>query len=271
MTVFCTERNTALLVRAVLFLAVASSCGTISPVYAQAPIIDSSQLRSAAYGQSQPSANNAYDASYQVQQLQQEVMQLRGMVEEQNFQLQQLQQRQQQLESRLGAGQVPSSSTASADPVPAYTESNTQPVSATIPASGDESAAIAVADNMGDEDAYRAAYNLIKAQKFDQAVVAFQDFVKNYSNSRFEPNAYYWLGELHLQIQDLDASWQAYTTLVEKYPDNSKVADARYKLAKVHFLKGEKSKSRELLKTVIASYPGTATAQAAQKFLKENF
>lgn len=263
MTVFCTERNTALLVRAVLFLfAAIIACGTSSLVSAQAPIIDSSQSRAATYGKSQPSASAGYEPS-QVQQLQQEVMQLRGMLEEQSFQLQQIQQRQQQLESRLGGGQ-----SSSADTMPA---ADNQPIPADTAPSTNEAAPIAAAADMGDEDAYRAAYNLIKAQKFDQAVVAFQDFVKTYPNSRFEPNAYYWLGELHLQTQNLDASSDAYRTLVEKYPDNSKVADARYKLAKVHFLKGEKSKSRELLKTVIASYPGTATAQAAQKFLKENF
>jgi tol-pal system protein YbgF len=261
MTVFCTERNTALLVRAVFFLLAAFFCATSSLVNAQAPIIDSSQSSSAGYGQSQPASNNAYDTSYQLQQLQQEVMQLRGMVEEQSFQIQQLQQRQQQMDANPAAARsIPADS--SVQPIPADMPANAEPV---------QPAAVIPADNTGDEEAYRAAYNLIKSQKFDQAVVAFQDFVKTYPGSRFEPNAYYWLGELHLQTQDLEASRQAYNSLVEKYPDNSKVADARYKLAKVHFLNGEKSKSRDMLKTVIASYPGTATAQAAQKFLKENF
>jgi len=265
MTVFCTERNTALHVRAVFFLSAAFCCATSSLVNAQAPIIDSSQSSSVGYSQSQSASNNSYDTSYQLQQLQQEVMQLRGMVEEQSFQIQQLQQRQQQLEANP-AGARPFASSSSPD-------QSAQAISADMPANAEpvQSAAVIPLDNTGDEDAYRAAYNLIKAQKFDQAVVAFQDFVKSYPGSRFEPNAYYWLGELHLQIQDFDASREAYTSLVEKYPDNSKVADARYKLAKVHFLKGEKSKSRDMLKTVIASYPGTATAQAAQKFLKENF
>jgi tol-pal system protein YbgF len=263
MTVLCTDRNTALLVRAVLFSATAViACATSSLASAQAPIIDSTQSRST-YGQSQSSANTDYGAASQLQQLQQEVMQLRGMVEEQAFQIQQLQQRQQELESRSGQ-----SSSAIAPPA------DQREIPAAIPEDNTDAAApvsAPIATDMGDEDAYRAAYNLIKAQKFDQAVGAFQNFVKTYPGSRYEPNAYYWLGELYLQIQDLDASREAYTNLVEKYPDNTKVADARYKLAKVHFLKGEKSKSRDLLKNVIASYPGTATAQAAQKFLKENF
>lgn len=255
MTVYCNDRNTALLVRAVLFsfMSVLASAS-----FAQAPIVDTSQSRSG-YGQSQSSSVD-YGTATQLQQLQQEVMQLRGMVEDQQYQIQQLQQRQQELEGRsAGRYSSDSSSATSAEQIPAANESNA------IDASS------APVDLAGDEDAYRDAYNLIKAQKFDAAISAFQEFLKAYPGSRYEPNAYYWLGELYLQTQNLDASRDAYTTLVEKYPSNSKTADASYKLAKVHFLKGEKTKSRDMLKSVVSSYPGTATAQAAQKFLKENF
>jgi tol-pal system protein YbgF len=259
---FPIDRNAALLVRAVLFLL--GTAGTFSHAIAQAPIIDTSQP-SSAYGQSQPASSGTnYDVTAELRQLQQEVMQLRGMVEEQAFQIQQLQQRQ--------PNSAPANNAAAI--------SQPQDMPANDPAAENNAAAPSeaapqnepvAADASGDEDAYRAAYNLIKAQKFDQAAAAFQEFVKTYPGSRYEPNAYYWLGELNLQTQDLDASFEAYSILVDKYPDNSKVADARYKLAKVYFLKGEKTKSRDSLKQVIASYPSTSTAQAAQKFLKENF
>jgi tol-pal system protein YbgF len=258
---FSIDRNTALLVRAVLFLV--GTAGTFSPAIAQAPIIDTSQP-SSAYGQSQPASSGAsYDMTAELRQLQQEVMQLRGMVEEQAFQIQQLQQRQPNSAPNNPAA------TAQSQDVPATNQPAAENTAA-VPAEASPNEPVA-ADNTGDEDAYRAAYALIKAQKFDQAAAAFQEFVKTYPGSRYEPNAYYWLGELNLQTQDLDASFEAYSNLVDKYPDNSKVADARYKLSKVYFLKGEKTKSRDLLKQVIASYPSTSTAQAAQKFLKENF
>ena len=68
----------------------------------------------------------------------------------------------------------------------------------------------------GEGEAYRAAYALVRGQQFDQAVQAFNQFLQNYPDGRYAPNAHYWLGELYLvvQPQQLESSRQAFMLLV---------------------------------------------------------
>ncbi|CDL46286.1 TPR repeat containing exported protein; Putative periplasmic protein contains a protein prenylyltransferase domain [Klebsiella pneumoniae ISC21] len=45
---------------------------------------------------------------------------------------------------------------------------------------------------------YNAAIALVKdASRQDDAMVAFQNFVKKYPDSTYQPNANYWLGQLN--------------------------------------------------------------------------
>ena len=127
----------------------------------------------------------------------------------------------------------------------------------------------------GEAEAYKSAYALVRAQKFDQAVDAFQQFLRNYPDGKYAPNAHYWLGELYLVIQppDLEASRQSFTLLLSQYPDNPKAPDAMYKLGKVQFLKGNREKAREYLDRVIREYGNTnsSAVKLARDFLAENY
>lgn len=206
----------------------------------------------------------------QVQQLQQEVMRLNGMVEEQAHELRTL--KDQSLEryvdldrrvSALTTGETPvggggtaatSASGSDADPTPSTGAAN-------------------VSAQPGEADAYRSAYALVRSQQFDQAVDAFQRFLRQFPAGRYAPNAHYWLGELYLVTQpvDLESSRQAFTLLLDEYPDNAKVPDALYKLGRVHFMKGNRDKAREYLDRVIRKYSDHAAARLAQEFIDENY
>ncbi|MCX2979322.1 tol-pal system protein YbgF [Halieaceae bacterium IMCC14734] len=210
----------------------------------------------------QQSGQNLGELMYQLQLLQQEVMNLRGQVEEQGHQLRQLKQqsleRYLDLDKRLGAGAVATSPDASK--VVAATAVAAKPSVTEIP---------------GETEAYKAAYGLVRSQRFDDAIAAFDTFLQSYPDGRYAANAHYWLGELYLVItpQDLEASRQAFTLLLREYPDNSKVPDALYKLGKVYFLKGNSAKSREYLERVIAEFgdSDSSAVKLAKDFLAENF
>ena len=204
----------------------------------------------------------------QMQQLQQEVMRLNGIVEEQANEVRKL--KSQSLEryvdldkrvSAMGAGAV----VASGDGSPSLAVPGPSAASATGQAS----------EIPGEGDAYRGAYSLVRSQQFEQAVGAFQQFLRNYPDGKYAPNAHYWLGELYLVIDpsDLEASRQAFTLLLNQYPDNPKAPDAMYKLGKVQFLKGNREKSKEYLDRVISKYGNTnsSAVQLSRDFLAENF
>jgi tol-pal system protein YbgF len=208
---------------------------------------------------------------YQIQQLQQEVMRLNGRVEEQAHELRQLREQSRQryvdLDKRLseGGGTAPAASNGgSAAPVRA-----TPVVSATVARSS------AGAEQPGEGDAYQAAYGLVVGRQFAQAIPAFQQFLRDYPDGKYAPNAQYWLGELYLVSEpaDLESARQAFALLISQYPENAKAPDALYKLGKVQFMKGNREKAREYLDLVISQYSGSnsAAVNLAKTFIAENY
>ena len=207
----------------------------------------------------------------QIQQLQQQVMELNGKLEEQAHELNTLKEQRLQryvdLDKRIGAGGA-----AGASDTGAAATGSTQALAAAVPVAGGPAP---VAAQSGEAEAYRAAYALVQSQRFDQAVTAFQQFQRDYPAGKYAPNAYYWLGELYLVVQppDLESSRQAFTQLLSQYPDNSKAPDALYKLGKVQFMKGNREKAREYLDQVISRYGSTnsSAVKLARDFIAENY
>jgi len=234
------------------------------------PMAVAGQLPSAA----PPPLDNGSTAGLfnQVQQLQQEVMRLNGVVEQLTHELRQL--REQSLERyldidrRLAGGSGAGASAASSPRSSMPTASATGASAADSAAGGDAS----VAEQPGEGEAYRAAYALVRGQEFDAAVNAFDSFLRRFPDGRYAPNAHYWLGELYLVIDppDPEASRQAFTLLLDQYPRNAKVPDALYKLGRVHFIKGNNDRAREFLRRVMREYPESSAARLAGDFLDQN-
>ncbi len=200
---------------------------------------------------------------YQLQLMQQEVMELRGIVEEQTHELEKLKRQSMEryidLDSRIG--QLVNQPAASAGKASSATPT------AAKPARG-----VALE---GEKDAYAAANKLVTNRQFDKALASFNQLLVDYPGGKYAPNSYYWLGELYQVVtpQDLEAARQSFTQLLDQYPDHPKVPDAMYKLGKVYFLKGDKTRSRELLEKVVADYGNgvNPAADKAHQFLSTNF
>ncbi len=193
---------------------------------------------------------------FQLQLLQDEMMQLRGIIEEQQHQIRQLKQQRLDdylsLDKRIGelydAGAIGSSP-------------------------GSDSATSNIRAATGEESAYKGAYGLVKAQKFAEARAAFESFLKSYPAGKYTPNAFYWMGELQLLVPNLEGARQSFTQLVDQYPEHRKVPDATFKLAKVYHLQGDAEKANKLLTRVITSYGDTSSSavKLAKDYLQKNF
>lgn len=253
----------------------ATSYGVNNAPAAPSGVTPVSAAGSAAVAGSQMAGSELGNLFLQVQQLQQEVMRLNGVVEEQAYELSTLKeqslQRYMDLDKRLGgSGQ---SATQVSGSTGSPSASATTPVPVSPPVSGRGSSP-GVAQP-GEADAYRASYALVERRQFDQAIPAFQQFLQRYPDGRHAANAHYWLGELYLvkEPPDLEASRQSFALLLSQYPDNSKAPDALYKLGKVQFLKGNREKAREYLDLVITQYEGTNTAvvKLARDFIAQNY
>lgn len=126
-----------------------------------------------------------------------------------------------------------------------------------------------VTDPAGTErGSYESAYALTSERKFDDAIVAFDQFIVDYPNGQWTPNAFYWLGELHHATDNLEKARQSFVQVVTLYPEHAKIPDALYKLGKVYHQLGDTVRARDYLDRVIEDHPGTV-ADLARSYAAE--
>ncbi|MBS7326747.1 MAG: tol-pal system protein YbgF [Thiopseudomonas sp.] len=195
----------------------------------------------------------------QLQQMQQEIAALRGMVEEQQNQIHRLTEesrdRYQALDSRLSHEQ-------GAQPVVSDTDTDTVPPPANPPAD------VAPGDPAKEQQFYEASYSLIQARDFDRAQQAFTAFLGRYPQGKYAANAYYWLGEIALVKNDLQAAGQAFASVIQDWPQHAKVADSTYKLAVVEQRLGRFERAEAMFRQVISQHPSSSAANLARQDLQ---
>ena len=245
---------------------------TVEPVAEQAAVLPYVQAdTSTDFTGSQPLPSPSTDSrslALRVQQLEEEIRRLNGLVEEQASLLMRLQdqslERYVEMDRRLASiGEI--------DPSPVL-ESGDKVAGTSVRGDSVPSAEVPVAElQPGEREAYQSAYGLVRAQQFEAAVDAFITFLASYPFGQFAPNAHYWLGELYLVIEPVDpeSARQNFQLLLDQYPNDRKVPDALYKLGRVHALKGNEDRSKEYLNKVIADYGEEQhpAAQLAKEFL----
>ncbi|TDV54396.1 tol-pal system protein YbgF [Pseudomonas graminis] len=205
----------------------------------------------------------------QLQQMQDEISRLRGIVEVQQNDIQQMKQealdRYKDLDSRIGAGGASAASPANNSASDGGTNAGGAPASQAAQA---PQASSEPGDPAKEKLYYDAAFDLIKAKDFDKASQAFAAFLRKYPNSQYAGNAQYWLGEVNLAKGDLQGAGQAFAKVSQLYPKHAKVPDSLYKLADVERRLGHTDKVKGILQQVVAQYPGTSAAQLAQRDLQ---
>ncbi len=124
------------------------------------------------------------------------------------------------------------------------------------------------ADNPAVEDrAYEAAYNLLKAGKYQDAIKAFQEFLKKFPDSVHVPNGHYAMGSAYFALKDYKSAMDSYQLLASKYSFSPKTPDAMLSVADCQEALKDKAAARKTLKQIIAKYPGSETADEAKKRL----
>jgi len=223
------------------------------------PISSSSEQSTAQVGSvaAQPKTLNPQaEIFYQLQTLQQEVLELRGLVEEQTYNIKRLKQQRLDdyvdLDRRIvalgGHAKAPGNN------------------SSGVNGSG---SAVSGASHGSDKQDYDQALALLRKRDITSSIQAFKQHLNNYPGSPYSANVHYWLGETYLLQGDLELARQSFALLIETYPKSRKLLDARYKLGTVYFQQGDKSKAKILLKEV-ANGTGSA-ATLAEKYLQKNF
>jgi tol-pal system protein YbgF len=215
-----------------------------------------------------PEAN--VDLLNQLTQLRSQVQALQAQVEELQRQNQQLQSTSKaqylDLDGRLnrleGTGPIV--------PPPA-TSSPTSPspnASAVAPAVQDPAPAVygdkgAIAQGAGERAAYDSAFDALKAGQYAQSAERFQDFLQQYPNGTYAPNALYWLGESYYVTQNYALAQEQFQALLDRYPTHDKAPGALLKVGLSQYGAHRYDEAQRTLSQVTSRYPGTDAARTA--------
>ena len=235
------------------------------------------------------------DLVIQVQQLQDEVRMLRGMLEDQGIQLESLSSRQRDqyldLDQRITAlrgaspgGPVlsrdiattsPAVTTAGAAPAPVERQDVPEVRPAMDTTSSTTGLAVPetrvreiAASPEAEKAAYDQGFQSLKDLKYADAASQFSAFVRQYPNSEYADNAQYWLGESYYVTRNYDIALEAFQALLSNYPDSPKVPDGLLKIGYTHYELKQWDQARAALVQVQEQYPDTTLARLAGNRLR---
>lgn len=289
-------RKTALLMLST-GLAVSAAAGAQS-------VSNSGYQGNAAYGA--PAAGASDNAIYEIlgrlEQLQSEVQQLRGMVEEQAQTINDLERKQGNMYSDLderiqvltnnpaasaqtaptpvAGAEAAQAAASAATPAVAPAPVAPQPSPATPPvapapqpqpvaeAKPTETPAPSVSKG-GEKERYQEAYETLRNGHNAQAIKMFEAIQTDYPAGEFGDNTLYWLGEAYKINREFDKARAAFGKVVNQYPNSTKVPDALLKLGYIEFEQQNMAKARDYLTRITTSYPSSTAAHLAAKKLAQ--
>lgn len=189
---------------------------------------------------------------------------LRGQIQENQYQLNQVVERQKQIMLQMdNTGQrVAEQAAPGGDRAAAVPATSNASVSSSAPAA---TAPVQSGDANSD---YNAAISLVQDKsRQDDALAAFQSFVKKYPDSTYQPNANYWLGQLNYNKGKKDDAAYYFASVVKNYSKSPKAPDAMYKVGLIMQDKGDTAKAKAVYQQAIKQFPNTEGAKHAQKRL----
>ena len=119
-----------------------------------------------------------------------------------------------------------------------------------------------------DRDNYQAAFELLKDERYEQAGLAFEQFLVTYPDSELADNAQYWLAESHYVTQNFGRALAEFQAVIDTYPRSRKVPDALLKMGYCNYELKSWQDARGSLTRVQADYPETTAARLAGQRLK---
>ncbi|MES1195563.1 MAG: tol-pal system protein YbgF [Steroidobacter sp.] len=128
-------------------------------------------------------------------------------------------------------------------------------------------ATTSAASGANDNDAYQAAFGLLKDGKYTEATAAFTQFIASYPQSSLRGNAQYWIGEAYYTNKDYAQAIKAFQIVLDKYSDSIKVPDAMLELGYSQYELKDFKAARAVLTKLTNQYADSKAATYAQQRL----
>lgn len=225
----------------------------------------------------------------QLQQLQQEVQELRGLVERNEFMLDQLAQQMTETAGRLSAlDDSLETETASAAPfaqdhspgspgkgggandagngggvidAPNQSGKDTDPYAR----QSSPSVMLPKPETAGtdEREVYRSAFGLLKVRRYEEAIAELKAMLKSHPNGQYTDDALFWLGETYYVIRDFEAAATQYDRLIANHPKSPRLPSAMLKLGYIYEQLGDSAAARTAFDALQRRFPETTEARLA--------
>ena len=119
-----------------------------------------------------------------------------------------------------------------------------------------------------DQENYQAAFELLKEQEYELASLAFIRFLSSFPGSSLIDNAQYWLSESYYAANQFQQALDQFTKVIENYPRSRKVSDALLKIGYCHFELGDWNQARYVFEKIQNDYPDSTVAKLAEQRIK---
>ena len=208
-----------------------------------------------------------------IDQLQEEIRELKGKLEETDYLLKQKTQAFAELSEKTeikltGIDKITSSNKDRIERLEQYLNfdatSGTQkgkPVS-------DKTSGKQVKHKLTEDDLYRSAKQAYDKGDLNNAREEFQKLLKEFPESENADNAQFWIGEIYYREKWYEKAILEYQKVIEKYPKGNKVTASLLKQGFAFFNLGDTSNARLILSELIKKYPKSNEAKIAERKLK---
>jgi tol-pal system protein YbgF len=199
------------------------------------------------------------DMQNQLEQIRQDVAQLKGDLEVVTHQLEDMRTKQNaaytDLDTRVRNLETLAQSVTSGQPaIPGSNGGNGGDTKADIPQQ--ELSAFAEAESLNQAGKYKEAFN------------AYDAFLKSYSGSKLVPDALYGMGYVQFALKSYKSSAATQQKFLDSYASHALAPNAMLNLANSQIQLGQIPAAKKTLKELIAAYPSAEVTPSAQKRLK---
>jgi tol-pal system protein YbgF len=205
----------------------------------------------------------------ELNELQQQVAQLRGQLQDQERTIKTLQSQQESFYENINGkikqlqDQISSPST-NGSSLNGGVKRNSATAAAMTP-----TASVAKPVKVSDTQAYQTAFSLLMDKQYAKAKQDFNRYLQDYPEGKYSGNVHYWLGEIALLEKRYPQAEAAFSEVVSRYQHSGKVQDARYKLAVTHLKMGETAKAKNELQLIQKQNAGKTVARLAKLQLQQ--
>lgn len=197
-------------------------------------------------------------------QLENEIRQLRGELETAMHDIKAMKHRQKELyadmdrrmremEAKAKSGVfTPSTASTSTKPTTSYVK----PITKFTPNSSSET------------KEFKAAFAFVRNSRYQEAISAFRGFIAKYPKGNFADAAQYWLAEAYYISRDYRTALAEFNKLVKNHPTSPKVVGSKVKIGFCYYEMKKYSKARRVLKQVVRRHSRHSSARLARYRLK---